>query len=152
MAMVAIRRRPSGEAVLPGPVGAPALPDPDKDRHHMTEALIGLGLMMVLALLRIPIAIAAEGPWALSASSTCATGTLLRLAMVGPGLRTGRSYALRGAAFFLMGNPGDERGGMCGAVRAAYTFISHLRGGLAMATVCAAPFGAIRLLDRPPPP
>ena len=58
---------------------------------------------------------------------------------------TGRNYTLSVVPLFiLMGNFVTRAGMSQELFRAAYTFIGHLRGGLAMATVCAcAGFGAI---------
>ena len=112
----------------------------------MTESLIGLGLMMVLAFLRLPIALSMgvvgivgyaymrDWNWAV-AFATAQTKIY----------ETGRNYALTVVPLFiLMGNFVTRAGMSQELYRTAYAFIGHLRGGLAMATIvgCAG-FGAI---------
>ncbi len=112
----------------------------------MTESLIGLGLMLVLAFLRLPIALAMgvvgivgyaymrDWNWAV-AFATAQTKIY----------ETGRNYALTVVPLFiLMGNFVTRAGMSQELFRTAYAFIGHLRGGLAMATIvgCAG-FGAI---------
>src|SRR5687768_18558358 len=112
----------------------------------MTEAVIGLICMMVLAFLRLPIALAMgvvgivgyaymrDWSWA-AAFATVQTKVY----------ETGRNYTLSVVPLFiLMGNLVTRAGMSQELFRAAYTFVGHLRGGLAMATVVAcAGFGAI---------
>ena len=112
----------------------------------MTEALIGLGLMMVLALLRIPIAIAMGVVGFLGVAYLRGWNFGPALAMVETKVyETGRNYTLSVVPLFiLMGNLVTRAGMSQELFRAANTCIGHLRGGLAMATVCAcAGFGAI---------
>src|SRR3954470_9441301 len=112
----------------------------------MTESLIGLGIMLVLAFLRLPIAFAMglvgivgyaymrDWNWAV-AFATAQTKIY----------ETGRNYALTVVPLFiLMGNFVTRAGMSQELFRTAYSFIGHLRGGLAMATIvgCAG-FGAI---------
>src|SRR3954469_4573341 len=112
----------------------------------MTESLIGLGLMLVLAFLRLPIAFAMglvgivgyaymrDWNWAV-AFATAQTKIY----------ETGRNYALTVVPLFiLMGNFVTRAGMSQELFRTAYAFVGHLRGGLAMATIvgCAG-FGAI---------
>jgi TRAP-type C4-dicarboxylate transport system permease large subunit len=112
----------------------------------MTESLIGLGFMLVLAFLRMPIALAMgvvgivgyaymrDWTWA-AAFATAQTKIY----------ETGRNYALTVVPLFiLMGNFVTRAGMSQELYRTAYAFIGHLRGGLAMATIvgCAG-FGAI---------
>jgi len=112
----------------------------------MTEALIGLGCMLVLAFLRMPIALAMgvvgivgyaymrDWSWA-AAFATVQTKVY----------ETGRNYTLSVIPLFiLMGNFVTRAGMSQELFRTAYAFIGHLRGGLAMATIvgCAG-FGAI---------
>jgi TRAP-type C4-dicarboxylate transport system permease large subunit len=112
----------------------------------MTESLIGLAAMMVLAFLRLPIALAMgvvgivgyaymrDWNWAV-AFATAQTKIY----------ETGRNYALTVVPLFiLMGNFVTRAGMSSELFRTAYAFIGHLRGGLAMATIvgCAG-FGAI---------
>src|SRR5215475_7312528 len=112
----------------------------------MTEALIGLGLMMVLALLRIPIAIAMGVVGFLGVAYLRDWNFAPAMAMVETKIyETGRNYTLSVVPLFiLMGNFVTRAGMSQELFRAAYTFVGHLRGGLAMATVVAcAGFGAI---------
>src|SRR4051812_46404580 len=112
----------------------------------MTESLIGLGLMLVLSFLRLPIAFSMgvvgiigyaymrDWNWAV-AFATAQTKIY----------ETGRNYALTVVPLFiLMGNFVTRAGMSQELFRTAYAFIGHLRGGLAMATIlgCAG-FGAI---------
>src|SRR3954466_15339704 len=112
----------------------------------MTESLIGLGLMLVLSFLRLPIAFSMgvvgiigyaymrDWNWAV-AFATAQTKIY----------ETGRNYALTVVPLFiLMGNFVTRAGMSQELFRTAYAFVGHLRGGLAMATIlgCAG-FGAI---------
>src|SRR5258706_3868139 len=112
----------------------------------MTESLIGLGLMLVLAFLRLPMALAMGvigivgyaymRDWSWTAAFATAQTKLYE---------TGRNYTLSVVPLFiLMGNLVTRAGMSQELFRAAYAFIGHLRGGLAMATIvgCAG-FGAI---------
>jgi len=112
----------------------------------MIEALIGLAVMMLLAFVRIPIALAMgivgivgyaymrDWNWAV-AFATAQTKIY----------ETGRNYTLSVVPLFILMGSFVTRAGMSQELfRAAYAFIGHLRGGLAMATVMAcAGFGAI---------
>ena len=112
----------------------------------MTEALVGLLAMMVLAFARIPIALSMgivgivgyaymrDWSWG-SAFATAQTKIY----------ETGRNYTLSVVPLFiLMGNFVTRAGMSQELFRAAYAFIGHLRGGLAMATIVACGgFGAI---------
>jgi C4-dicarboxylate transporter, DctM subunit len=112
----------------------------------MTEALVGLAAMLLLSFVRIPIALAMgivgmvgyaymrDWNWA-PAFATVQTKLY----------ETGRNYTLSVVPLFiLMGNFVTRAGLSHELFRAAYAFIGHLRGGLAMATVIAcAGFGAI---------
>lgn len=112
----------------------------------MTEALVGLGLMMVLALLRIPIAIAMGVVGFLGVAYLRDWNFAPAMAMVETKVyETGRNYTLSVIPLFiLMGNFVTRAGMSQELFRAAYAFVGHLRGGLAMATVVAcAGFGAI---------
>jgi len=112
----------------------------------MTEALVGLALMMVLALLRIPIAISMGVIGFLGVAYMRDWNFAPAFAMVETKVyETGRNYTLSVVPLFiLMGNFVTRAGMSQQLFRAAYTCIGHLRGGLAMATVCAcAGFGAI---------
>jgi tripartite ATP-independent transporter DctM subunit len=112
----------------------------------MTEALVGLGLMMVLALLRIPIALAMGVIGFLGVAYMRDWNFAPAMAMVETKVyETGRNYTLSVIPLFiLMGNLVTRAGMSQELFRAAYAFVGHLRGGLAMATVVAcAGFGAI---------
>jgi tripartite ATP-independent transporter DctM subunit len=112
----------------------------------MTEALVGLLAMLLLCLVRIPIALSMalvgvvgyaymrDWNWAPAFASL-----QTRL------YETGRNYHLSVVPLFiLMGNFVTRAGMSQELFRAAYAFIGHLRGGLAMATIVAcAGFGAI---------
>src|SRR3954467_13600618 len=112
----------------------------------MTESLVGLLLMMVLAFLRMPIALAMGivgivgyaymRDWSWGGAFATAQTKIYE---------TGRNYTLSVVPLFiLMGNFVTRAGMSQELFRAAYAFIGHLRGGLAMATIvgCAG-FGAI---------
>jgi C4-dicarboxylate transporter DctM subunit len=112
----------------------------------MTEALVGLGLMMVLALLRIPIAFSMGIIGFLGVAYLRDWNFAPAMAMVETKVyETGRNYTLSVIPLFiLMGNLTTRAGMSQELFRAAYAFVGHLRGGLAMATVVAcAGFGAI---------
>ena len=112
----------------------------------MIEGLVGLVAMMVLCCLRVPISFAMaivgfvgyaymrDWNW-MVASATIQTKMY----------ETGRNYTLSVVPLFiLMGNFVTRAGMSQELFRAAYAFIGHLRGGLAMATICGcAGFGAI---------
>jgi C4-dicarboxylate transporter, DctM subunit len=110
----------------------------------MTEALIGLAAMLALSFLRVPIAISMGlvgfiGLWwmrGLGPSMASATTVVYE---------SGFNYTLSVVPLFiLMGNFVTRAGMSKELYRAAYDFVGHLRGGLAMATVLAcAGFGAI---------
>src|SRR3990170_4386467 len=112
----------------------------------MTEALVGLLAMMLLAFARIPIALsmgivgivgyAYMRDWSWGAAFATAQTKIYE---------TGRNYTLSVVPLFiLMGNFVTRAGMSQELFRTAYSFIGHLRGGLAMATImgCAG-FGAI---------
>jgi len=112
----------------------------------MIEGLAGLTAMMLLCCLRVPISFAMaivgfvgyaymrDWNW-MVASATIQTKLY----------ETGRNYTLSVVPLFiLMGNFVTRAGMSQELFRAAYAFIGHLRGGLAMATVWAsAGFGGI---------
>ena len=105
----------------------------------MTEALVGLGLMMVLALLRIPIAISMGLVGFLGVAYLRDWNFAPAMAMVETKVyETGRNYTLSVVPLFiLMGNFVTRAGMSQELFRAAYDFVGHMRGGLAMATICA---------------
>jgi TRAP-type C4-dicarboxylate transport system permease large subunit len=112
----------------------------------MTEALVGLLGMLVLAFLRLPIALAMGlvgvigyaymRDWSWSAALAAVQTKVYE---------TGRNYTLSVIPLFILMGSFVTRAGMSQELfRAAYAFIGHLRGGLAMATIvgCGG-FGAI---------
>jgi len=109
----------------------------------MTEGLLGFGAMFALMLMRVPIAI-----------------SMGLVGLVGLGLMRSWPAAMSSAAgefidvgaytlsvvplFVLMGNFVTRAGMSRDLYQAAYAFIGHRRGGLAMSTIAAcAGFGAI---------
>ena len=112
----------------------------------MTEALVGLLCMLVLAFLRLPIAFAMGlvgivgyaymRDWSWGAAFATAQTKIYE---------TGRNYTLSVVPLFiLMGNFVTRAGMSQELYRTAYAFVGHFRGGLAMATICGcAGFGAI---------
>jgi C4-dicarboxylate transporter, DctM subunit len=110
----------------------------------VSEALIGFAIVFVLALLRVPLAFAMGlvGFVGLGLLRGWAP-TMANAAQVV--FDTGFAYTLSVVPLFiLMGNFVARAGLAHELFRAAFTFIGHLRGGLAHATVIAcAGFGAI---------
>jgi C4-dicarboxylate transporter DctM subunit len=112
----------------------------------MTEALVGLLCMLVLAFLRLPIALAmgvvgiVGYAYMRDWSWTAAFATVQTKVY-----ETGRNYTLSVIPLFiLMGNFVTRAGMSQELFRTAYAFIGQLRGGLAMATIVgSAGFGAI---------
>jgi C4-dicarboxylate transporter DctM subunit len=112
----------------------------------MTEGLAGLTLMMVLCCLRIPIAFAMAIVGAVGYAYMRDWNWTVAFAVVQTKMyETGRNYTLSVVPLFiLMGNFVTRAGMSQELFRAAYAFIGHLRGGLAMATIWAsAGFGGI---------
>ena len=112
----------------------------------MTEALLGLAAMLVLAFLRVPIAIAMGIVGLVGVAYLRDWNWAPAFAMVQTKVyETGRNYTLSVVPLFiLMGNLVTRAGMSQQLFRAAYALIGHFRGGLAMATVVAcAGFGAI---------
>src|SRR2546425_9987345 len=112
----------------------------------MTEALVGLLAMMLLAFVRIPIALAMGivGIVGYAYMRDWSWGAALATAQTKI-YETGRNYTLSVVPLFiLMGNFVTRAGMSQELFKTAYAFIGHLRGGLAMATIvgCAG-FGAI---------
>jgi TRAP-type C4-dicarboxylate transport system permease large subunit len=112
----------------------------------MTETLIGLLAMMLLALMRIPIALAmgAVGIVGYAYMRDWSWGAAFATAQTKV-YETGRNYTLSVVPLFiLMGNFVTRAGMSQELYRTAYAFIGHFRGGLAMATIAGcAGFGAI---------
>jgi tripartite ATP-independent transporter DctM subunit len=112
----------------------------------MIEGLAGLAAMMVIAFLRVPIAYAMGIVGIVGYAYMRDWNWTVAFAIAQTKLyETGRSYTLSVVPLFiLMGNFVTRAGMSQELFRAAYAFIGHLRGGLAMATVWAsAGFGGI---------
>jgi C4-dicarboxylate transporter DctM subunit len=112
----------------------------------MIEGLIGLAVMMAIAFLRVPISFAMAAVGILGYAYMRDWNWTVAFAMTQTKLyETGRNYTLSVVPLFiLMGNLVTRAGMSQELFRAAYAFIGHLRGGLAMATVWAsAGFGGI---------
>ncbi|HEX5531646.1 MAG TPA: TRAP transporter large permease [Methylomirabilota bacterium] len=112
----------------------------------MIEGLVGLGAMMVLAFLRVPIAYAMGIVGIVGYAYMRDWNWWVAFAAAQTKIyETGRNYTLSVVPLFiLMGNLVTRAGMSQELFRAAYAFIGHLRGGLAMATVWAsAGFGGI---------
>jgi tripartite ATP-independent transporter DctM subunit len=110
------------------------------------EGVAGLLLMVALAFLRVPIALAMGLVGAVGYAYMRDWSFTVAFAMVQTKVyETGRNYTLSVVPLFiLMGNFVTRAGMSQELFRAAYAFIGHLRGGLAMATVWAsAGFGGI---------
>ena len=117
---------------------------PDLEGADMSEAFAALAAMLVLSFLRVPIAFSMGlvgflGVWwmrGLNVSMASATTVVYE---------SGFQYTLSVVPLFiLMGNFVTRAGMSKELYRAAHTFVGHLRGGLAMATVIACGgFGAI---------
>ena len=112
----------------------------------MTEALAGLAAMMLIAFLRVPIALAMGVVGVVGYAYMRDWSWNGALAMAQTQLyETGRNYTLSVVPLFiLMGNFVTRAGMSQELFRTAYAFIGHRRGGLVMATIigCAG-FGAI---------
>src|SRR5207237_7193897 len=115
-------------------------------RAPMIEGLVGLTAMMLLCCLRIPISFAMAIVGIVGYAYMRDWNWTVAFAMTQTKLyETGRNYTLSVVPLFiLMGNFVTRAGMSQELFRAAYAFIGHLRGGLAMATIvgCAG-FGAI---------
>jgi len=110
------------------------------------EGLVGLTLMMVLCALRIPISFAMAIVGFIGYAYMRDWNWTVAAAMTQTKLyETGRNYTLSVVPLFiLMGNFVTRAGMSHELFHAAYAFIGHFRGGLAMATVWAsAAFGGI---------
>ncbi|MBS0337343.1 MAG: TRAP transporter large permease [Proteobacteria bacterium] len=112
----------------------------------MIEAMVGLAVMMVLAFVRIPIALAMGLVGIVGYAYMRDWNWMVAFATAQTKIyETGRNYTLSVVPLFILMGSFVTRAGMSQELfRAAYAFIGHLRGGLAMATVMAcAGFGAI---------
>lgn len=103
----------------------------------MTEALIGFAAVLLLAFMRMPLGIA------LGLVGVIGFGELsgYRAAMSSASrlvIDAGQSYGLSVVPLFILMGLMVERGGMAKELyRAAFSFLGHRRGGLAMSTICA---------------
>jgi len=120
----------------------------------MIEGLLGLTLMMVLCFLRVPISFAMAIVGMVGYAYMRDWNWTVAFAIVQTKLyETGRNYTLSVVPLFiLMGNFVTRAGMSQELFRAAYAFIGHLRGGLAMATIWASASAARRSPPRPPSP
>ena len=112
----------------------------------MTEALIGLALMMGLAFLRLPIALSMGVVGVVGYAFMRDWNWTVAFAMAQTKIyETGRNYTLSVIPLFILLGSFITRAGLSQELfRAAHAFIGHLRGGLAMASVVAcAGFGSI---------
>ncbi len=112
----------------------------------MIEGVIGLAVMMLVAFARVPIALAMGLVGIVGYAYMREWNWAVAFAMAQTKVyETGRNYTLSVVPLFiLMGNFVTRAGMSRELFRAAYTFIGHLRGGLAMATIWAsAGFGGI---------
>jgi len=103
----------------------------------MTAALIGFAAVLVLAFLRMPLGIALGLVGVIGfgelANYKAAMSSAARLV-----IDAGQSYGLSVVPLFILMGLMVERGGMAKELyRAAFVFLGHRRGGLAMSTVCA---------------
>ncbi|HXJ08678.1 MAG TPA: TRAP transporter large permease [Burkholderiales bacterium] len=106
----------------------------------MTETLIGLAAMMVLSLVRIPIALSMGMVGLVGYASMRGWNWAPAFAMAQTQIyETGRNYTLSVVPLFILMGTFVARAGMAEELfRAAYAFVGHRKGGLAMATVVAA--------------
>jgi tripartite ATP-independent transporter DctM subunit len=110
------------------------------------EALVGLAAMLLLCFVRLPIALSMAVVGVVGYAYMRDWNWGVAFASLQTRLyETGRNYTLSVVPLFiLMGNFVTRAGMSQELFRAAYAFIGHLRGGLAMATILAcAGFGAI---------
>ncbi|MGB1309806.1 MAG: TRAP transporter large permease [Leucothrix sp.] len=103
----------------------------------MTEALIGFAAVLILAFMRMPLGIAlglvGVVGFAELSSYRAAISSASRLV-----IDAGQSYGLSVVPLFILMGLMVERGGMAKELyRAAFSFLGHRRGGLAMSTICA---------------
>jgi len=112
----------------------------------MIEGLVALAAMLVLCFLRLPIAFAMAVTGLVGYAYMRDWNWTVAFAAVQTNVyETGRNYTLSVVPLFLLMGIFVARAGIAEQLfRAAYAFIGHLRGGLAMATVIAcAGFGSI---------
>jgi C4-dicarboxylate transporter, DctM subunit len=112
----------------------------------MIEGTLALAAMLALAFVRIPIAFAMAIVGVVGYAYMRDWNFTVAFAMVQTNVyETGRNYTLSVVPLFILMGTFVARAGIAQELfRAAYAFIGHLRGGLAMATVIAcAGFGSI---------
>lgn len=112
----------------------------------MTQALLGLAAMMLLAFLRVPIALAMGIVGTIGYAFMRDWNWTAAIAVVQTKVyETGHNYTLAVVPLFILMGAFVTRAGMSQELfRAAHAFVGHLRGGLAMAAIVAcAGFGAI---------
>ena len=112
----------------------------------MIEGLVGLMAMLALSFVRIPIAFAMAIVGVVGYAYMRDWNFTIAFAVVQTNVyETGRNYTLSVVPLFILMGTFVARAGIAQELfRAAYAFIGHLRGGLAMATILAcAGFGSI---------
>ena len=112
----------------------------------MIEGLVGLMAMLALSFVRIPIAFAMAIVGVVGYAYMRDWNFTVAFAVVQTNVyETGRNYTLSVVPLFILMGTFVARAGIAQELfRAAYAFIGHLRGGLAMATIIAcAGFGSI---------
>ncbi|MFK7755192.1 MAG: TRAP transporter large permease [Sedimentitalea sp.] len=103
----------------------------------MTIALIGFAAVLILAFLRMPLGIALGlvGLIGFSELSSYRAGLSNAARLV---IDSGQSYGLSVVPLFILMGLMVDKGGMAQELyRAAYAFLGHRRGGLAMSTIVA---------------
>ncbi|MGE5639426.1 MAG: TRAP transporter large permease [Clostridia bacterium] len=106
----------------------------------MSETLIGLAAMMLLSFIRIPIALSMGIVGMVGYAYMRDWNWVPAFAMAQTQIfETGRNYTLSVVPLFILMGTFVARAGMAEELfRAAYAFVGHRKGGLAMATVVAA--------------
>ena len=103
----------------------------------MTIALIGFAAVLILAFMRMPLGVALGlvGLVGFSELSSYRAGMSNAARLV---IDSGQSYGLSVVPLFILMGLMVDRGGMAQELyRAAYSFLGHRRGGLAMSTIVA---------------
>lgn len=103
----------------------------------MTIALIGFAAVLILAFMRMPLGVALGlvGLVGFSELSSYRAGMANAARLV---IDSGQSYGLSVVPLFILMGLMVDRGGMAQELyRAAYVFLGHKRGGLAMSTIVA---------------
>ena len=103
----------------------------------MTFAIIGFAIVLVLAFMRMPLGVALGlvGLVGFSELSNYRAGMSNAARLV---IDSGQSYGLSVVPLFILMGLMVDRGGMAKELyRAAYSFLGHRKGGLAMSTIVA---------------